>query len=96
VTAPVAASKSSPRAPFPWKAWTLTGLLAGGAAVTGVTAYLNKRELDGQLAMFPSDPDEVDYYQRRTRGFALATDGLLIGTAIMAAVSLYLTYRDPK
>ena len=43
--------------------------------------------------MFPLDPVEVDYYDRRTRGFALATDGLLIGTSIMTAISFYLTFR---
>jgi hypothetical protein len=96
VTVPAAPSKPARKGPLPWKAWALTGLLAGGAAATGVVAYQSKQELDNQLAMFPSDPAEVDYYQRRTRGFALATDGLLIGTAIMAAISVYLTYRDPK
>ena len=69
-------------------------MLAGGAAVTGVVAWTSKSELDNQRSMFPSDPDEIDYYTRRTNGFALATDGLLIGTAIMTAVSLYLSYRD--
>ena len=43
-----------------------------------------------------TDDVEVDYDKRRTRGFALATDGLLIGTAVMTAVSLYLTVRDPR
>jgi hypothetical protein len=86
----------APRSGFPWKAWTLTGLLAGGAATTGVLALLSKRELDAQLALFPSDDVEVDYYSRRTRGFALATDGLLIGTSIMTALSVYLTFRDRR
>jgi hypothetical protein len=84
------------RSAFPWKSWTLTGLLAGGAVTTGVLALLSKRELDSQLAVFPSDAIEVDYYSRRTRGFALATDGLLIGTSIMSAVSFYLTFRDRR
>jgi hypothetical protein len=43
---------------------------------------------------FPADYDEIDYEMRKTRGFALATDGLLLGTAIMTAVSLYLTLRN--
>ena len=81
---------------FPWKSWTLTGLLAGGAAVTGYIALSARHDLDGQLARFPTDDVEVDYDKRRTRGFALATDGLLIGTAVMTAVSLYLTVREPR
>jgi hypothetical protein len=92
----VAATPAPRRAPFPWKSWTLTGLLAGGAATTGVIALLSKRDLNDQLNMFPQDPGEVDYYQRRTRGFAMATDGLMIGTTLMAAISLYLTFRDPR
>ena len=75
--------------------WTLTGLLAAGAATTGVIAYRSKQELDSQLEKFPLDHNEVDFYNRRTRGFALATDGLLIGTSVMAAIALYLTLRDP-
>jgi hypothetical protein len=87
---------AKPSRSFPWKSWTLTGLLAGGAAATGTIALSAKRDLDTQLSRFPTDDVEVDYDKRRTRGFALATDGLLIGTAIMTAVSLYLTVRDPK
>ena len=92
----VATPSAKPGRSFPWKSWTLTGLLAGGAAVTGTIALSAKRDLDTQLSRFPTDEVEVDYDKRRTRGFALATDGLLIGTAVMAAVSLYLTVRDPK
>jgi len=91
-TAPV--PTPTPTASFPWKSWTMTGLLAAGAATTGVLAVVSKRELDAQLARFPLDDVEVDYYDRRTRGFALATDGLLIGTTIMTAVSFYLTFRS--
>ena len=66
------------------------------AAATGIVAWTSKKDLDQQLGMFPADNNEIDYDRRRTRGFALATDGLLIGTAIMASISLYLTFRDPK
>jgi len=92
----VATRSAKPSRSFPWKSWTLTGLLAGGAAATGTLALSAKRDLDTQLSRFPTDDVEVDYDKRRTRGFALATDGLLIGTAVMTAVSLYLTVRDPK
>jgi hypothetical protein len=92
----VATPSHKPSRTFPWKSWTLTGLLAGGAAVTGYIALSAKHDLDGELARFPTDDVEVDYDKRRTRGFALATDGLLIGTAVMTAVSLYLTVRDPR
>ena len=79
-----------------WRSWAVTGVLAAGAATTGVLALLSKHDLDAQLVMFPPRDADVDYYDRRTRGFALATDGLLIGASIMTAISFYLTYRDPK
>ena len=46
--------------------------------------------------MFPQDASEIDYDRRKTRGFAMATDGLLIGTALMTAISSYFTFRDPR
>ena len=96
---PSVVATSSPTKPtrsFPWKSWTLTGLLAGSAAITGYIAVNAKHDLDYQLQQFPADDIEIDYDRRRTHGFALATDGLLIGTALMTAVSLYLTFRDPR
>jgi hypothetical protein len=94
--APAATPTSARKARFPWKSWALTGLLAGGAATTGVIALRSKQNLDNQLSIFPQDTSEVDYDRRRTRGFAMATDGLLIGTAVMTAISFYLTFRDPR
>ena len=96
VFAPERAAAPPRRSGFPWKSWTFTGLLAGGAAATGAIAWSSKRDLDSQLSMFPANDVEIDYDRRRARGFALATDGLLIGTAIMTTLSLYLTFRDAR
>jgi hypothetical protein len=103
--APVLSSAASPPAvavathrrkpPFPWKSWTLTGLLAGGAATTGVIALQGKQSLDHSLNMFPQNASDVDFYRQRTRDFAMVTDGLIISTAAMAAISLYFTLHDP-
>lgn len=95
-TSPAIVSQPRPERRFPWKSWTLTGILAAGAATTGTFAWLGKRELDQELATFPADPFAIEDQERKTRGFALATDGLLLGTAILATISLYLTYRDPR
>jgi len=95
-TATAPASPSARKRRFPWKSWALTGLLAAGAATTGVFALQSKHALDDQLNMFPQDANEIDYDQRRTRGFAIATDGLLISTAVMTAISCYFTFRDPR
>jgi tetratricopeptide (TPR) repeat protein len=95
-TASLVAKPAARRSSTPWKAWTATGLLAGGAAVTGWIALSAKHDLDAQLSKFPADDSEIDYDRRRTHGFALATDGLLIGTAVLATISLYLTVREPR
>jgi tetratricopeptide (TPR) repeat protein len=92
----LAAATPPRRSSFPWKSWTLTGLLAGGAAATGAIAWTSKHDLDSQLSMFPGNDVEIDYDRRRARGFALATDGILIGTAIMTTLSLYLTFRNER
>jgi hypothetical protein len=91
----VAVATHSRKSTFPWKSWTLTGLLAGGAATTGVIALQSKQSLDDSLNKFPQNMSDVDFYKRRTRDFAMVTDGLIISTAAMAAISLYFTLRDP-
>src|SRR5204863_71029 len=70
--------------------------IASGDEANGAIALRSKHDLDGQLNMFPQDASEVDYDRRKTRGFAMATDGLLIGTAVMTAISSYFTFRDPR
>jgi len=101
-TATVSSTASAPAFPsarkgrLPWKSWAVTGLLAAGAATTGVFALQSKHDLDGQLNTFPQNANEIDYDRRRTRGFAIATDGLLLGTAVMTAISCYFTFRDSR
>jgi hypothetical protein len=94
-TVPVTAATRARKAAFPWKAWTLTALLAGGAATTGAIALRGKHDLDASLNEFPQNASDVDFYRRRTRGFAIATDGLLFSCAALAALSLYFTFRHP-
>ncbi|MEO5769316.1 MAG: hypothetical protein ABIS92_13275 [Polyangia bacterium] len=76
-----------------WAGWTLTGLLAAGAATTGVFALSSSRDLQQRREAYPVVPGELDRLSRRAHALALTTDGLLAGAAVAAAVSLYLTVR---
>jgi hypothetical protein len=73
----------------------LTAVAAGGAAVTGVVALTTSRDVQQKLDSFPVSPTELDDLRTKEHQFALATDGLLIGTAVLSAISLYLTFSGP-
>ncbi|MEP6652015.1 MAG: hypothetical protein ABJA82_01570 [Myxococcales bacterium] len=76
-----------------WAGWTLTGLLAAVATATGVVALNSSRDLQQSRDAYPVAPGVLDRLSRRAHTLALTTDGLLVGAAVAAAVSLYLTVR---
>jgi tetratricopeptide (TPR) repeat protein len=75
--------------------WTTTGLLAAGAATTGVLALSSARDLQQRRDAYPASLEELEWAQRKTRRLALIADGLLAGTAVCAALSLYLSFSGP-
>jgi tetratricopeptide (TPR) repeat protein len=79
-----------------WLSWTLTAIVAGSAAVTGALALSTSLELERKLDSYPASPTELDDLRTRKHQLALATDGLLIGTTILSALSLYLTFSGPS
>ena len=84
------------RSRVPWLSWALTAVAAGGAAVTGVMALTTSLDVKQKLDSFPVSPTELDDLRTKEHQFALATDGLLIGTAVLSAISLYLTFSGPS
>lgn len=78
-----------------WIGWSAAGLLAAGAAVTGVMAYSSSRDLQQRRESYPLAAGDLDAMGQRAHLLAVTTDGLLIGAAAVAAVSLYLTLRNP-
>jgi hypothetical protein len=76
--------------------WSATGLCAAGAAVAGVMALRASHELRDLRDSYPVTYDELEAAQRRTRRSALLADGLLVGTALLTGVSLYLTISGPR
>jgi hypothetical protein len=77
----------------PWPGWIVSGLLGAGAGVSGGFALSASRTLEQQRNAYPVRYDDLQRAQSDARRWALITDGLLIGTAVAAAVSLYLTLR---
>jgi hypothetical protein len=88
-------SVSSSRRITPWLSWAAAGVLAGGAAVTGSMALSASRDLQQRREGYPLAPGDLDAPQRRARTLALVTDGLLLGTLVMTAVSTYLSVTAP-
>jgi hypothetical protein len=76
--------------------WTATGLLAAGTGAAGFLALRDSRDLHDLRESYPVSYDDLTAAQRRTRTSALVADGLLAGTVIMAAVSLYVTLSGPS
>lgn len=90
-TSPRRVSVTPPRGT--WLAWSITGLLAAGASVTGVLAFTESRDLQQRRDSFPLIPGELDPIGHRARAMAITTDVLLAGAAVMTALSVYLTVR---
>ena len=85
-------SASAPLAP-----WLITGALALGAGTTGAMALWSASDLKKRREQFGvSNPDELAEKGTRTKRLALASDILLGATAVSAAISAYLTFREPS
>ena len=80
----------------PWFTWTVAGVLAVGAVVTGVMALNTSTELQQRLNTFPASPGQVDDLRVSERRLGLAADGLTVSSAVAVAVALYLTFSDPS
>lgn len=82
----------------PWKVpaiigWSVTGAGLITAAVTGVLATQASSDQEDLTAKFGVTRAELDDAKDKTTTLGNVTDGFLIGSAVTAAVSTYLTYR---
>jgi hypothetical protein len=78
-----------------WLAWTFTGVATVATGIAGLVAYEASNSLKDLRQSYPVSRDELDAKQRWTRSAGWVTDGLLAGTAVLAAVSIYLTLAPP-
>jgi hypothetical protein len=76
-------------------AWTFTAVAAAGAAVAGVIAYGASNDLKDMRKSYPVSQEQLDNKQHHARVAGWVTDSLLASTAVLAAVSLYLTFDRP-
>ena len=76
-----------------WLAWTVTGLCATSAVVSGLLAYRWQQDLRNQRNSYPVTQQALADQQAKVRTAGWLTDGLMVGTAVFAAVSLTLTFR---
>jgi PEGA domain/Tetratricopeptide repeat len=71
--------------------WIVTGALGAGCTVTGVLAFSSANKLKDARAAYGSSRADLDSRASTTTALSLVTDGLLIGTVAMGALSLYWT-----
>ncbi len=99
ITAPADANTSGPDVTkpsgpaFPWPLWVLTGVLGGGAVVTGILAVNARNDFGEGRAKFGASPGALDDDRSRAQTFGYVTDGLIVGTVIAAGFSTYFTIR---
>jgi len=82
--------------PVPWLAWTITGALGVGAAVTGILALGASNDLKNKRSQPDANRKDLDDGSSRTKTLALVSDLLLVGTVVVGGVSIYLTVSEPS
>jgi hypothetical protein len=75
-----------------WTTLGITGTLGAGALTTGLLAVSAKSDLDDALGTFPGDTKAIEDARSRADAFALATDVLLISTAVGAGLSIFFWF----
>jgi hypothetical protein len=93
-------SYDRPAAPVanPWKVpaiigWSVTGAAFITASITGILASGAKSDQQAATDKFGATRAELDDAKDKTQTLATVTDAILIGGAVAAAVSTYLTIR---
>jgi hypothetical protein len=95
-TAPPVEPGPGARRSFPWIAWGVTGALGATAAVTGVLALGAHADQRDAKATQGVTPETLSAAHDKVQNFALATDILLVSTALSAGVSVYLTFQPTR
>ncbi len=81
----------------PWVGWTITGVLAAGAATTGIMAVRASSDLQDLRGTPNVGSEALEDASSDAKRWALATDVLGIGAVVAGGISLYLTLdRDAE
>jgi hypothetical protein len=79
-----------------WALWSATGVLAAGAATTGIIALVATGDLSRQLNTFPGDPEAIDQARRRAKTFSIASDAFVGGALLAGTLGLYVTLTSHR
>jgi hypothetical protein len=88
---PIRADDDGPS--FPWPLWTITALLGGGAAVTGILAVKERNDFEEKQATFGVTRSELEDKRSDAQTLGIVTDVLLACTIVSAGLSTYFTIR---
>jgi hypothetical protein len=85
------------RSPLVTASWITTGVLTGGAVVSGILALSASGDLDARRAGTASSGADRDALASRARNFALVSDICLAGVVVAGGIALYATFwrREP-
>jgi hypothetical protein len=73
--------------------WGATGVLAGGAIVTGLLARGQEAELEDRRTTVPVSRGELEDVRGRMKALALTADALGVAALVVGGVATYLTVR---
>jgi hypothetical protein len=76
--------------------WAATGVAAAGAVAAGLLARQSSEELASERTRYPANAGAVRDLQTRTRIYAMAADGLMVGGAVLAVIATYLSFSGPS
>lgn len=91
-----AVSLTPEKASTPWLAWTITGALGAGTAITGILALGASNDLKDKRSQPDVNRKTLDDGSSRTKTLALVSDLLLVGTVIAGGAAIYLTVSEPS
>jgi hypothetical protein len=80
-----------PAPDLPWAWWIGTGVLGTASAIFGALALDSASDLESMREQSPATAGDLDSAKDRTTAFSVTTDVLLVGTAIVGGISIYLT-----
>jgi len=77
--------------PYVWIGWGTAAALAGGAAITGVLALSEKKDLEEANFVGDTPPEDLESDRSTGRTLAITSDVLTATAIVTAGVSLYFT-----
>jgi hypothetical protein len=93
---PASSPPEKPSRPIVWIGWGVTAALGVGTAVTGVLALNAESDYDKTVGTFGVTDNDVNSAYKKMRTWSITSDVLLGTTVVAAAISLYITIKQPK